>query len=100
LLLPLIATATLGSWFLLHGGDSRAQNPIAGAVPEVTVAQALTRKVSDSAEFTGRVEPVNTAEVRPRVDGFVESVQFQEGAIVHKGEVLFQLDARPYKAEV
>jgi len=100
LLLPLIATATLGSWFLLHGGDSRAQNPIGGAVPEVTVAQALTRKVSDSAEFTGRVEPVNTAEVRPRVDGFVESVQFQEGAMVHKGEVLFRLDARPYKAEV
>jgi RND family efflux transporter MFP subunit len=100
LLLPLLVTATLGSWFLLHGRDSRAQNPAVAAAPEVTVAQALTRKVSDSAEFTGRVEPVNTAQVRPRVDGFVESVQFQEGALVHKGEVLFQLDARPYQAEV
>jgi len=66
----------------------------------VTVAQALTRKVSDSAEFTGRLQAVDTVQVQPRVDGFVESVRFREGALVHKGDVLFQLDARPYQAEV
>jgi len=43
---------------------------------------------------------VNTVQVQPRVGGFVESVHFQEGALVHKGDVLFQLDARPYQAEV
>jgi RND family efflux transporter MFP subunit len=64
------------------------------------VAQALTRQVSDSAEFTGRLEAVNTVQVQPRVGGFVDSVHFQEGALVHKGDVLFQLDPRPYQAEV
>lgn len=100
MLVPLMAVAVAGSWVLLHGNDSQAQTPVAGVPPEVTVAQALTRQVSDSAEFTGRLEAVNTARVQPRVGGFVESVHFQEGALVHKGDVLFQLDARPYQAEV
>jgi membrane fusion protein, multidrug efflux system len=100
MLVPLIAAGVLGSWVLLHGNDSHAQSPAGGPPPEVTVAQALTRKVSDSAEFTGRLQAVNTVQVQPRVGGFVESVQFQEGALVHKGDVLFQLDARPYQAEV
>ena len=101
MLIPLVAAGAFGSWLLLHGNDSRAQDPAAAAgPPEVTVAQALTRQVSDSAEFTGRLEAVNTVQVQPRVGGFVESVQFQEGALVRKGDVLFRLDARPYQAEV
>lgn len=100
MLASVIAAALLGGWFLLHGNDSHAQSAAAGAPPEVTVAQALSRKVSDSAEFTGRLQAVNTVQVQPRVGGFVESVHFQEGALVHKGELLFQLDARPYQAEV
>ena len=100
MLIPLVAAGAFGSWLLLHGNDSRAQGPADAAPPEVTVAQALSRKVSDSAEFTGRLQAVNTVQVQPRVGGFVESVRFQEGAMVHKGDVLFQLDARPYQAEV
>src|SRR5574337_488626 len=88
MLASVIAAALLGGWLVLHGNDSHAQSSGAGAPPEVTVAQALSRKISDSAEFTARV------------GGFVESVHFREGALVHKGEVLFQLDARPYQAEV
>jgi RND family efflux transporter MFP subunit len=100
ILIPLIAAAVLGSWVFLHGDNGHAQTAPANTPPEVTVAQALSRKVSDSAEFTGRLEAVNTVQVQPRVGGFVESVHFQEGALVHKGDVLFQLDARPYQAEV
>ncbi|HWU77769.1 MAG TPA: efflux RND transporter periplasmic adaptor subunit [Rhodanobacter sp.] len=100
MLASVIAAALLGGWSVLHGNDSHAQAAGAGTPPEVTVAQALSRKVSDSADFTGRIEAVNTVQVQPRVGGFVESVHFQEGALVHKGEVLFQLDARPYQAEV
>jgi RND family efflux transporter MFP subunit len=100
MLAPLIAAGALGSWVLLHGNNSQAQTPAGGPPPEVTVAQALSRKVSDSAEFTGRLQAVNTVQVQPRVGGFIESVHFQEGALVHKGDVLFQLDARPYQAEV
>lgn len=100
MLASVIAAALLGGWFLLHGNASQAQSASAGAPPEVTVAQALSRKVSDSAEFTGRLQAVNTVQVQPRVGGFVESVHFKEGALVHKGDVLFQLDTRPYQAEV
>ena len=100
MLAPVIAAGVLGSWVLLHGSSSQAQTPAGAPPPEVTVAQALSRKVSDSAEFTGRLQPVNTAQVQPRVGGFIESVHFQEGALVHKGDLLFQLDARPYQAEV
>jgi membrane fusion protein, multidrug efflux system len=101
MLATLVAVAIAGSWVLLHGSNSHAQTPAAaGALPEVTVAQALTRQVSDSAEFTGRLQAVDTVQVQPRVGGFVESVHFQEGALVHKDDVLFQLDPRPYQAEV
>ncbi|MDQ6645960.1 MAG: efflux RND transporter periplasmic adaptor subunit [Pseudomonadota bacterium] len=95
-----IAVGLLGGWVVLHGDNSQAQTPGAGAPPEVTVAQALSRKVSNRAEFTGRIQAVNTSQVQPRVDGFVESLSFTEGALVHKGDVLFQLDPRPYQAEV
>ncbi|MFZ0869154.1 MAG: efflux RND transporter periplasmic adaptor subunit [Rhodanobacter sp.] len=101
MLATLVAVAIAGSWVLLHGSNSHAQTPTAAdAPPEVTVAQALTRQVSDSAEFTGRLQAVDTVQVQPRVGGFVESVHFQEGALVHKDDVLFQLDPRPYQAEV
>src|SRR4029078_13722128 len=56
--------------------------------------------VTDWDEFTGHVEAVNSVEVRPRVGGFVERVAFTEGAIVHQGDVLFTIDARPYESEV
>ncbi len=101
MLATLVAVAIAGSWVLLHGNNSHAQTPAANAaLPEVTVAQALTRQVSDSAEFTGRLQAVDTVQVQPRVGGFVDSVHFQEGALVHKDDVLFQLDPRPYQAEV
>jgi len=68
--------------------------------PPVTVAAALTRQVSDFDEFTGRVAPVNQVEIRPRVSGFVRRVSFHEGAEVRQGDVLFEIDPRPYQDEV
>ncbi|WP_158881034.1 efflux RND transporter periplasmic adaptor subunit [Rhodanobacter sp. L36] len=100
MLSTLAAAGLIGGWALLHGSNSQAQTPAAAPAPDVTVAQALTRQVSDSAEFTGRLEAVNTVQVQPRVGGFIDAVHFQEGALVHKGDVLFQLDPRPYQAEV
>src|SRR4051794_5948449 len=68
--------------------------------PQVTVAPAVQRVVADWDDFTGHFESVNSVEVRPRVGGFVERVAFTEGALVHQGDVLFAIDARPYEAEV
>jgi membrane fusion protein, multidrug efflux system len=68
-------------------------------LPEVTVAPAIGRTVTDWDEFTGHFEAVDAVEVRPRVSGFVQRVAFAEGARVKRGDVLFVIDPRPYQAE-
>jgi RND family efflux transporter MFP subunit len=68
--------------------------------PQVTVAPAVARSVADEDEFTGHFEAVNAVEVRPRVAGFVQRVAFVEGALIHQGDALFTIDARPYEADV
>ena len=102
ILAGLVVVAIAGSWVLLgeHGGSHAQAAGAGGALPEVTVARALLRPVSNSADFTGRVQAVDSVQVRPRVGGYVESVAFKEGALVHKGDVLFRIDPRPFQAEV
>ncbi len=68
--------------------------------PQVSVAAALEREVTEWDEFTGRVEAVESVEVRPRVTGYIESVNFTEGSTVRKGDLLFVIDPRPYRAEL
>src|SRR3981081_3105443 len=84
---------------LSAGGSSSAQ-PKAPAPVEVSVAEVICKQLGDSDEFTGRLEAVNAVEVRPRVSGYLQSVHFKEGAIVRQGDVLFQIDPRPFQAEV
>jgi RND family efflux transporter MFP subunit len=80
-------------------GRSAAQGQAASAPPQVNVAQALARQVTESDEFTGRFEAVEHVDVRPRVSGYISSVNFTEGSEVAKGDVLFVIDPRPYEAE-
>jgi membrane fusion protein, multidrug efflux system len=68
--------------------------------PPVTAAKALARDVTEWNEFTGRLEPVHHVDVRPRVSGLVASVRFTEGALVRRGDVLFEIDPRPFQTEV
>src|SRR5207344_1190002 len=67
-------------------------------LPKVSVSAAVEQNVTDYAEFTGRLAAVDSVEVRAHVWGYLEKVNFKEGAIVSKGDVLFELDARPYEA--
>ena len=67
---------------------------------QVTVANVIERDVTEWDEFTGRLQAVDSVEVRPRVSGYVSAVRFSEGAIVRKGDLLFQIDPRPFQAEV
>jgi RND family efflux transporter MFP subunit len=66
----------------------------------VSVAKALERELPVWDEFAGRLEAVETVEVRPRVSGYVESVNFVEGSLVRKGDLLFVIDPRPYQAQL
>lgn len=101
ILTALAAAVAVGSWAVLgEHGDSHAQTAGAPPPPAVTVAQTLVRTVSDADEFTGRLQAVDTVQVHPRVGGYIDSVHFKEGAAVRKGQLLFQIDPRPYQAEV
>src|SRR5882672_5269320 len=81
-------------------GCSSSAQPKAPAPVEVSVAEVICKQLGDSDEFTGRLEAVNAVEVRPRVSGYLQSVHFKEGAIVRQGDLLFQIDPRPFQAEV
>jgi multidrug efflux system membrane fusion protein len=84
----------------LNAGCSSSAQPKAPAPVEVSVAEVVCKQIGDSDEFTGRLEPVNAVELRPRVSGYLQSVHFTEGAIVRQGDLLFQIDPRPFQAEV
>ncbi|HEY7530444.1 MAG TPA: efflux RND transporter periplasmic adaptor subunit [Gemmatimonadota bacterium] len=77
------------------GGDPPAPPPV-----KVTVAAVITREINEWDEFTGRMQAVETVEIRPRVSGYVQRVAFEEGKEVRKGDVLFVIDPRPYRAEL
>src|SRR5262245_12368961 len=71
--------------------------PAAPPPPPVTVAPVTERELVEYEEFTGRVEAVETVEVRPRVSGHLQEVRFQSGQLVQKGDVLFVIDPRWHK---
>jgi multidrug efflux system membrane fusion protein len=89
---------------VLLAGCSRGSADVATAAapppPAVTVAAVVAKPLRDWEEFTGRLEAVESVEVRPRVNGFIDSVQFAEGSRVRKGQLLFRIDPRPFQAEV
>jgi RND family efflux transporter MFP subunit len=64
----------------------------------VTVSYPLAREITDYADFTARTAAVDSVEVRAHVWGYLDKVNFKEGAMVKKGDVLFELDPRPYQA--
>jgi RND family efflux transporter MFP subunit len=66
--------------------------------PRVDVLQPVAREVLDWDEYTARLEAVESVEIRPRVSGYLQSIKFEDGAMVTKGDLLFVIDPRPYEA--
>jgi multidrug efflux system membrane fusion protein len=89
-----MATALAG----LAGCDSAATQDAMPPPPAVSVAEVLVRDVSHWDEFTGRVEAIESVELRARVSGYIDRVDYVEGGKVEKGDVLFTIDPRPYRA--
>jgi RND family efflux transporter MFP subunit len=81
------------------GDKAAAQAAANQPPPQVDVAQVVARRVTEFDEFTGRFEAVERVEIRPRVNGYIASVNFAEGREVKKGDVLFVIDPRPYEAD-
>ncbi len=100
---PLVAAITLLAtlpWLAACGGPADAQGGGGPGPAPVSVAPAVQRTLSDSEEFSGRLEPAEYVELRPRVGGIIDKVHFADGAMVSRGQLLFSIDPRPFAAEV
>lgn len=97
----LIALAVVGYFlygrFFKHPEGMMAQGGAEGAAP-VSVAEVLEKNVQVWREFSGRIVAVDRVEIRPRVAGTIDQIHFSEGQKVQKGDLLFTIDQRPYKA--
>jgi len=87
----------------LYAGCERGQTPppfSTQQAPEVVVSYPVVKEVTDYEDFPGRVEAINAVDVRARVTGYLQNMHFKEGSEVKKGELLFEIDPRPYEAEL
>ncbi|CDG83541.1 efflux RND transporter periplasmic adaptor subunit [Janthinobacterium agaricidamnosum] len=88
--------------FSLAGCDSAnsktPEAPAAGG-PPISAANVLEKQITETQEFSGRLEAIEQVQIRPRVGGFITAINFKPGGEVKKGDVLFVIDPRPYQAE-
>ena len=84
----------LPAWITVRAADEPAR------VPEVPVARPLVREVTDHEDFTGRTEAATRVDLRARITGYLTNRQFREGDLVKKGDLLFEVDPRPYQAQL
>ena len=85
---------------VLAGCSGQAAEQGAPPPPQVSVAAVPVKTVSQWDEFSGRVEAIEHVDLRPRVSGYIDRVNYTEGQEVKKGDVLFTIDARSYRAEL
>jgi RND family efflux transporter MFP subunit len=95
-LLPILTAVALLTSFGCNGEPP----PKTVKSPKVEVTTPITDTVMDYQDFTGRLEAVKAVEIRARVTGYIKDVPFKEGDLVKKGDLLFQIDERPYLADL
>lgn len=93
---PLAALALL----VISACGRTPEATVAPAAAKVNVAKVLEQPVNEWDEVTARLEAPETVQVRPRVSGQIDAVAFTDGELVKKGDLLFQIDPRPFEAEV
>jgi membrane fusion protein (multidrug efflux system) len=79
--------------------SASAEEPSQAAIP-VGVVQAVRKPISNSLEFVGRIEAINRVEIRARVKGYLDAVQFKEGELVVEGDPLYQIERGLFQAAV
>lgn len=89
--------AVLLSVMLVGCDEGVAQNAVPQA-PAVSAADVVVKSISQWDSFNGRIEAVESVQLRPRVSGYIDKVNYTDGQEVKKGEVLFTIDDRTYRA--
>jgi RND family efflux transporter MFP subunit len=79
-------------------GCAAKKKPTPPPPATVFVSHPLQQKVVDWDDFVGRFEAIDSVDIRPRVSGYLQSIGFKDGQVVHRGQVLFVIDPRPYQA--
>jgi RND family efflux transporter MFP subunit len=89
-----ISTLAVAALAIFSSGCSRQVSQQGPPPAAVTVAPVEQKEIVEWSEFTGRTEPVESVEIRPRTSGYIQEVRFQSGQMVKKGDVLFVIDPR------
>lgn len=97
ILLVALSAAALGYRYFVSGGGEQASAPAALPPPSVTVAKPLVKEMMEWSDFTGQFEAREAVEIRARVSGYLESVDFTDGQLVDKGDLLFVIEPRPFE---
>lgn len=95
--LPVVLTCAL---MILLCGCERKKQVVPPPPPKVIVSHPVEKRVTDYVTFTGTTDALQFVQVRARVEGWLETIKFEPGARVKKGELLFVIDPRPFQAEV
>jgi len=80
--------------------DETSATKVQMPVPNVKIAQPLSQAVTEWDDFTGRIEAISSVDIRARVSGYLEKVNFKAGEQVKKGDLLFQIDPKPFAAQL
>jgi membrane fusion protein, multidrug efflux system len=91
-------TVGILSIFLTAVGCKKKSTQQQAPLP-VNVVTVVEKEVNEWDEFTGRLDPVESVEIRPRVSGYITEIHFEAGVIVKKGDLLYVIDPRPYQAD-
>jgi len=96
--MKLIVSLGLALFIIAAVGCKKSGPPAPGPLP-VNVVTVVEKEVNEWDEFTGRLEAVESVEIRPRVSGYITEVHIEAGAIIKKGDLLYVIDPRPYQAD-
>src|SRR4051794_41412053 len=94
------ALMILGAALVGLAGCNHAAPPKAAKNPRVAVTTPVRSQVIDYQDFTGRLDAFRSVEVKARVTGHITAAPFKEGDLVKEGQQLFQIDRRPFEADV
>ncbi len=96
----ILTAAIITSAFLLITACKGEKKPVTAPVPAVTVMETLRRDVPVSFEFVAQTQSSHLVNIQARVSGFLDRRMYTEGAVVKEGQVLFQMDAKPFQVQL